>query len=235
VDRQRLRPIFFLLFLAGVAAAWALTPIGDRLTFTGLREAHQGLVALVEARPLLCIAGFFLGCVAATTFCFPAAPVIGLAAGALFGFWIGLATVLAASSIGSTGAFQISRYLIRDSVKARLGSRMATIDRGVRRRGGCYLLALRFNPLIPYWLVNLAMGVTRMRLVAYIPLTVIGLMPATIIYVDAGTRLATLDEVGDVASPTLIAALLFLCLFPLLARGAWDRLRPGERGVSSSG
>jgi uncharacterized membrane protein YdjX (TVP38/TMEM64 family) len=220
VDGRRFRRLVFLALFGAMLGAWWFTPLGDWLTLAYLRETQARLVQLVEARPVLCSACLFLLCAGLTSCCFPAAPIIGIVAGALFGFWAGLATVLIATTIGSTAAFHLSRTLLRDWVDARFGHRMSSIDRGFDTHGPAYLLALRFNPVIPYWLVNLTMGLTAMSMRTYVPLTLIGLLPATLIYVDAGTRLARLESVSDIFTPVLIGALLLLCLLPLLAE-AW--------------
>ena len=215
MDRRRIARIVFLLVVAAAIAA-ALV-LGDLFSIAGLKAGHDRLVAFADARPAVAIAGFFAACVAASACCFPVAPAIGVLAGALFGLWTGLPLILSAFAAGSTISFLAARHLLRASVEARLGRRLAAIDRGFARHGAFYLLALRFNPLVPYWLVNLGMGLTTMRLAAYIPLTLVGLSPALFIYVDAGTRLATLRGVGDIFSPGLIAALILLSLFPLIA------------------
>lgn len=212
--RNIVRMVFLLVVLAAIALALFY---GEWFSLARLKASRDALSAWAEARPLLAVGGFFLITLVATACCFPAAPIIGLSAGALFGFWTGFPLVLTASACGSTIAFLAARTALRDWVEARFGARLAPIDRGFERHGAFYLLALRFNPLIPYWLVNLAMGITRMHLGAYVPLTLIGLSPATFIYVDAGTRLATLTGISDILSPGLIAALILLSLFPLIA------------------
>jgi uncharacterized membrane protein YdjX (TVP38/TMEM64 family) len=201
-----------------VAPAFLFSPLGDWLSIDKLKESRDLLQYLVETRPVLCAAGFFLLCVVATAACFPAAPVLGITAGALFGLWPGLLLVLVASSIGSTIAFLDSRYLLREWVKRRFARRIGPIDRGMERHGALYLLMLRFNPIVPYWLVNLAMGVTAIGLKTYVALTPAGLMPATFLYVNAGTQLATIDSARDVFSPGVLLALLLLSLFPLVVR-----------------
>jgi uncharacterized membrane protein YdjX (TVP38/TMEM64 family) len=213
------------MFIAAMLAACLLSPLGEWLTIERLKESRGWLAELVAARPMLWAAGYFLLCVVATAACFPAAPVLGVTGGALFGFWPGLAIVLIASSIGSIIAFLDARYLLRDWVKRRFARRIEAIDRGIEKHGALYLLTLRFNPVIPYWLVNLAMGFTAMRLRTYALLTVAGLVPATFIYVSAGTQLATIDSANDILSPGLLATLLLLSLFPLLAAAAGSLAR----------
>ena len=217
MDRRTLGALLLSAFLL-VASEFQFSPLADWLSIDKLKESRAVLQHLVETRPVLCASGFFLLCVIATAACFPAAPVLGISAGALFGLWPGLLLVLVASSIGSTIAFLDSRYLLRDWVKRRFARRIEPIDRGMTRHGALYLLMLRFNPVVPYWLVNLAMGVTAIGLKTYVIMTPAGLMPATFIYVNAGTRLATIDSARDVLSPNLLLALILLSLFPLLVR-----------------
>jgi uncharacterized membrane protein YdjX (TVP38/TMEM64 family) len=205
-----------LLAVAAILAAWLV--FGDWMSFDALKQSRDDLIALVHAHPGVWAIGFFWLCVTATALCFPAAPLIGLAAGALFGLWPGLLMATVASSIGSTLAFLQSRYLMSGWVKRRLGPRFARIERGMAAQGASYLLTLRLNPVIPYWLVNLAMGLTAIRLRTYVPLTLVGLVPSILLYVEAGTRIATLERPGDIASPALIAALFVVSLLPLLVR-----------------
>lgn len=209
-----------MLFLAAVAAMLVLvllTPVGDWFSLEALRESRAALAALVAADPVPWAIGFFCLAVVATALSFPAGPVIGVSAGALFGFWEALAIVAVAVPTGSTIAFLAARYLMRDWVKARLARPLAAIDRGIEARGAFYVLALRWNPFVPYWLVNLATGVTAMRLAVYVPVTVIGLFPALFLYVTAGSQLAALDEIGDVFPTNIVIALTLLSLTPLVA------------------
>jgi uncharacterized membrane protein YdjX (TVP38/TMEM64 family) len=213
--------------VAAFIAAALLSPAGDWLSIERLAESRDALAALVQARPFLSAAAFLLLCIAASALCFPAAPLIGIAGGALFGCWPGLALLSLGFTIGSTLACLGSRHLLRASIHARLGGRMERIDNGFARHGAAYLLALRINPLIPYWLVNLAMGLTAMRLRTYVPLTFAGLLPALFIYASAGSSLAAAAPGAcGIVSPALLAALLALSLLPLAADWALNRAGP---------
>lgn len=225
MSRRSLGAILFAAVIVGVIAAWLFSPLRDWLTIDQLKQSRVALAQLIEARPFVTATAFFLFCLVATAACFPAAPILGVSGGALFGFWPGLPIVLIASSIGSTIAFFDARYLLRDWVKRRFARRIEAIDRGIEAHGGLYLLTLRLNPVVPYWLVNLAMGVTSMRLRTYVALSVAGLLPATFIYVNAGTQLATLDSASDIVSPQLVVTLVLLSLFPLVALSRRSRVR----------
>lgn len=216
----------FLLLIAAMFAATFFTPAGVLLTLDGLQRVCAGLNAAVQARWELWAGLFFIACIAATSLSFPVGPVIGISAGALFGFWPGLLLVWSASSIGSVVAFLGSRHLFRDWVEAKLGERFLRIERAFEEQGAVYLLTLRLNPFVPYWLVNLSMGLTHLRLAIYWPLSVIGLLPALFIYARAGTQLANYQSLSDIMSPGLLVALLLLSLFPLLAKLV--QRRPGR-------
>ena len=217
-----------LLLVAAVAAAVAaffLLGLDDWLTLDALKARHAQLAALVEARPWLVMGIFFLLYVVTTAASFPGAVILTLAAGAMFGAARGTLLVSFASTLGASIAFLGARYVLRDWVRARFGRKLEAIDRGIARDGAFYLLSLRLNPAFPYFLVNLGMGLTRMRLRAYAPVSQVGMLPATFIYVNAGTQIARIESLGDVASPALIGALLLLSLFPLLAKWATSWLR----------
>ena len=227
MDRRNLAAIVFVGIIVVMIAAYLVTPLGDWLSINALKQSRHSLAAWADARPLFATAAFFLLCVAATAVCFPAMPLLGLAGGALFGFSTGLAVVLGASAIGSTIAFFNARYLLRDWVERRFARRISAVDRGVEARGGLYLLVLRWNPFIPYWLVNLAMGLTAMRPRTYVLLTPLGLLPATLVYVNAGISLAAIRSAADIVSLPLVASLLALSLVPLgvAAAGSLQRSR----------
>lgn len=225
MGRFSLWAILFAAFSVGLAAACLFSPLGDWLTIDKLKDSRLLLQQLVEARPVLWAAGFFLFCAVATAACFPAAPLLGMTGGALFGLWPGLLLVLAASSLGSTIAFLDSRYVLRGWVERKFARRIEAIDQGMQRHGALYLMTLRLNPVMPYWLVNIAMGLTAIGLKTYTALTAAGLLPATFIYVRAGTQLARIERPSDIVSPGLLLCLLLLSLFPLFASAAGSLLR----------
>ena len=222
---KRYARFFVLLLIAGLIAAAFFSPLGEWLTLEKLKESRDSARAFVEAEPLLAAGAFFLVYVAAIALSFPGALILTLAAGALFGLLFGLVIVSFASTMGATLAFLGSRYLLRDWVTARFGKRLEAVNRGIAKDGAFYLLTLRLNPAIPFWLVNLAMGLTKMRLGKYYLASQIGMLPGTLVYVNAGTQVARIESTSDILSPGLLGALLLLSLFPLFAKLVADRLR----------
>ncbi len=208
-----------LVFVLFVAAAFAAVRMfGDQLTLDSLKARQAEFAALYTTKPLLVMGAYFLIYVAVTALSIPGAVILTLAGGALFGFWQGLLLVSFASSIGATLAMLTARYLLRDWVMARFGARLATIDEGMAKEGSSYLFAMRLVPVFPFFLINLLMGLTRIRVSTFYWVSQIGMLAGTAVYVNAGTQLAKLDSLSGIASPGLIASFVALGLFPWIAR-----------------
>jgi uncharacterized membrane protein YdjX (TVP38/TMEM64 family) len=161
---------------------------------------------------------YFLVYVAVTALSLPAAALLTLVAGALFGRWLGTAVVSLASTLGATLAFLSSRYLLRDWVQRRYGERLGPINRGVEQDGAYYLFTLRLVPLVPFFLINLGMGLTPMRVRTFALVSWLGMLLGTFLYVNAGTALATLEEPGDILAPKVLVSLALLGVVPLVIR-----------------
>lgn len=205
--------------------------LGRHFQLAALQQALDHLQQLQAQRPALFVVVYVLLFVALFGLALPVGTVMTLAGGALFGFWPGVLLVSFASTWGITLAFLLSRYLFGDLVRARLGPQLAAIDEGLRSEGGFYLFSLRLVPIFPPALLSVLFGVTRMPLRRFYIASQLGMLSGTVIYVYAGTQLATLRSVRDILSPAVLAALLLLAVFPLLARKAVTvvrarRLRP---------
>ncbi|MDP4300669.1 FAD-dependent oxidoreductase [Leptothrix discophora] len=203
---------------------------GEQLpTLATLQAAQAQLQAWQASRPLATAGLYLLVYVGVAALSLPGAALLTLAGGALFGLGWGLLLVSFASTIGATLAFLASRWLLRDRVQSRWGDRLATVNAGVARDGAFYLFTLRLVPALPFFVVNLLMGLTPMRTWTYAWVSQLGMLPATAAYVNAGTELARLRSLADVVSPGLLGAFVLLGLFPLLARAMLARLRQGWR------
>jgi len=224
--------ILLLLLIALAIGAFFVFDLGAYLTLANLKARQAELGAYVAANPLAAVVAFFLLYVAVTALSLPGAAILTLAAGAIFGLWEGTLIVSFASTIGASLAFLSSRYLLRDWVKARFGGRVEAIDRGIAKDGAFYLLSLRLIPAFPFFLINLAMGLTAMRLVTFAWVSQVGMLPGTIVYVNAGTQLAAVESLSDILSPALLGSFVLLGLFPLLAKAAvgWWKRRRAYRG-----
>ena len=215
--RARWKWLLVGAMVVAIVAFFALG-LGDYLTLSALQAGRMRLVGLVEANPVLASVGFFAIYVAVTGLSLPGAAVMTLAAGAIFGLWWGLVLVSFASTLGATLAFLVARTLLRNWVATRFGTRVAAIDAGFERDGAFYLFSLRMVPVVPFFVVNLLMGLTPIRAGTFYWVSQVGMLAGTFVYVFAGTQLASVETLGDVMSPGLIVALSLLGLFPLVAR-----------------
>ena len=215
---MRLRQIVLLLLLALAIGAFVALDLGRYLSFEQLKVSQASFTQLHAEQPFTVAAVYLLIYVLATALSIPGAVVITLAGGAIFGLWLGLLIVSFASTVGATLAFLASRFLLRDWVEARFGQRLADINAGVDREGGFYLFTLRLIPVVPFFLINLLMGLTRMKVWTYYWVSQIGMLAGTAVYVNAGTQLAQLDSVKGILSPALLGSFVLLGIFPLIAR-----------------
>ncbi len=212
------------LVVAAVAAFFVLD-LGQYLSLEYLKASRAEFAALYAQQPLLTAAAFFLLYVAVTALSLPGAAIMTLAGGALFGLGTGFLLISFASSIGATLAFLVARFLLRDTIRKRFGDRVKAFDAGVERDGAFYLFALRLVPIFPFFMINLVMGLTSMRVVVYYLVSQVGMLPGTLVYVNAGTQIGQLESLSGLLSPALIGSFALLGVFPLLARKILDLIK----------
>ena len=211
--------------LVGSVAAYFAFDLGRFLSLEYLQSRQADLAALATERPWQVSGIFIAAYVAVTALSLPGAAIMTLAAGAIFGLLAGTVIVSFASSIGATLAFLAARYLLRDSVQSRFGTRLADIDKGVAREGAFYLFTLRLVPLVPFFVINLLMGLTTMRAWTFYWVSQVGMLAGTVVYVNAGTQLAKIESLRGILSPALVGSFVLLGLFPLLAKKIVDAVK----------
>ena len=213
-----LKRILIVAALVAALAAFVLFDLGQYLTLENLKAQQAAIDEFYGTNPALLIAAFFAIYVIVTALSIPGAVIMTLAAGAIFGVVVGTILVSFASTIGATIAFLISRYLLRDWVEARFGRRLKKLNEGVRRDGAFYLVSIRLVPVFPFFVVNLVMGLTQIRLPVFYIASQIGMLAGTIVFVNAGTQLAQVDSVGGIFSPAVIGSFVLLAIFPWIAK-----------------
>ena len=207
-----------LVIIVILIAAFFVFDIGQYLTLESLKAHQQDLAEYIESNWLQAFIVYFVIYVTATALSLPGAIILTLGAGALFGLGFGLLLASFASTIGATLAFLVSRFLLRDWVKATFSERIKAIDKGVEKDGPFYLLSLRLVPIFPFFVINLVMGVTSIKTVTYYLVSQVGMLIGTAVYVNAGTQLAEIEAVSDIASKELILSFVLLGIFPIIAK-----------------
>jgi len=213
-----MKKLLILAILAAVAGAFFMLDLHHWLTLEGLKSGLGQFEQWRSQFPLITAGAFFTLYVVVTALSLPGAAVMTVAAGALFGLLQGTLLVSFASTIGATLAFLVSRYLLRDAVQQRFGSRLAAINRGIERDGAFYLFTLRLVPAFPFFLINLLMGLTPIKAWTFYWVSQIGMLAGTLVYVNAGTQIAQLESLSGILSPDLLISFALLGLFPLLAK-----------------
>ena len=222
-----MKKLLIILILAALIAAYFAFGLGDYLTVEGIKQIADDVGGYYARNPAQVIALFFLVYVAVTAASLPGAAVMTLAAGAMFGVLVGTIVVSFASTLGATLAFLASRYVLRDTIEARFGERLKAVNQGLERDGAFYLFTIRMIPLFPFFVVNLVMGLTRIRAWTYAWVSQVGMLLGTIVYVNAGTQLARIDNLAGIASPAVLISFALLGIAPWFAKAiiAWIKRR----------
>ena len=207
-----------IVLISALVAAYFVFDLGQYFSLGYLKSRQAAIDAYYGSNPLQTVAVFFLVYVAVTGLSLPGATIMTLAAGAIFGLLWGTIIVSFASSIGATLSFVASRFVLKDSVQAKFGDKLKAINAGIEKDGAFYLFTLRLVPAFPFFVINLVMGLTPMRLPTFYWISQLGMLAGTIVYVNAGTEIARIDRLSGILSPTLLASFTLLGFFPLIAK-----------------
>lgn len=213
-----LKKLVFVGVIAALIASVFVFDLTHYLTLEQLKQQRTQLNNLFMEQPLLMFGGYFVLYVLCTALSIPGATILTLGAGAIFGLAWGLLLASFASSVGALLAFLSARWLLHDWVQERFSQRLKTVNEGVKRDGAFYLLSLRLVPLFPFFVINLVMGLTKIKTWTYYWVSQLGMLLATAVYVNAGTQLAEVESLSDVVSADLLGALVLLGLVPLIAK-----------------
>ncbi|MEO2014219.1 MAG: TVP38/TMEM64 family protein [Fuerstiella sp.] len=233
---RKSKPYLKLFVLATVATAvvYGYTQYGDTLTLDTLAQRETELREYQQLHPILIYGLAFGVYVAVTGLSLPgAATVLSLVYAWYFGLVRGIVLVSFASTMGATLAFLLSRYLLRETIQNRFGEKLKAFNRNLEEEGAFYLFTLRLIPAVPFFVINVVMGLTPMKTRTFWWVSQVGMFPGTIVFVYAGSSvpdLATLAENGasGILSPQLLAAFVVLGLFPLVVKKLLARFKPGH-------
>ncbi len=199
--------------------------LGQYFNLEYLKEKQAAMDAYYEREPVTTTVSYFLLYVIITGLSLPGAAILTLAAGAIFGVLWGTVVVSFASTIGATLAFLFSRYLFREAIQGRFADKLTAINRGMEEEGAFYLFTLRLVPIFPFFIINLVMGLTTIRVLTFFLVSQVGMLAGTIVYVNAGTQIAKIEQLKDILSLELILSFALLGIFPLLAKKTVDYLK----------
>ena len=215
---KQVKIMLLIAFFTIVVALFFVFDLQKYLTLEYLKSSKAFFISSYENNPILVLGSYFLFYIVITAFSLPGAVWMTLGGGAFFGLFAGTVIVSFASSIGATLAMLISRFLLRDWVQSHFEKQMQIINAGINKDGGFYLFTLRLVPAVPFFVINLGIGLTPLRAGTFYWVSQLGMLPGTLVYINAGSELGKIHSLGEILSPTLIASFVLLGIFPLLVK-----------------
>ena len=232
---MKLKKIVILIVIAVLIVAVKVLNLDQYLTLSYLKGSLDTFKALYENHRVMVITGYFVVYVLTTSLSLPGASPLGIAGGELFGFWTATIVVSFASTIGATLSCSISRFLLRDWIQNKFGDKIAKVNEGIKKEGAFYLFSLRLIPVFPFWMINLVMGLTKMPLPKFYWVSQIGMLPGTMVFVNAGKELGKIESVKGIFSPSLIVSFALIGIFPIAVKKliALYRSRKGNNSANA--
>jgi len=218
MDKRTIRKIAIAAGIIAAVAVFFSFDLGRYLSLEHLKSSREKLTLLYNDHRAAVIAAYMLIYIMATALSLPGAAILTLAGGALFGLLVGTIVVSFASTIGATIACLVSRFLLRDWVQKKFSDRLTAVNAGIDKDGGFYLFTLRLVPAFPFFIINLLMGLTTMPLITYYWVSQVGMLPGTLVYVNAGKELSKIDSLAGILSPGLMISFVILGLFPITVK-----------------
>ena len=197
------------VILLGAGLFYFFDP-GDILSLEWLKTNQSLLDTFYQANSLTVMTGFVALFLVIGLFLLPGATLLSVCSGAVFGLPLGPLLVSLGSTLGAVLAFFVARYILRDWVEERFGERLQPIQAGLCENDIHYILVLRLVPLFPFFLVNIAMGASQVSWKMFMLGTLLGKLPATWVYANAGSHLVSLRSLSDITSPGMMGALTLL-------------------------
>jgi uncharacterized membrane protein YdjX (TVP38/TMEM64 family) len=218
MDKKLLQRLLIVAAIIIVVILFKILDLGQYLSLDYLKTSQDKFTQIYASHRLPVIASYMAIYIVVTALSLPGAAVMTLAGGAMFGFWIGVLVVSFASTIGATLACFVARFLLRDWVQNRFGEKLSRMNKGIEKEGAFYLFSLRLVPIFPFFVINLAMGLTPMKLWTFYWVSQIGMFPGTMVYVNAGKELGQIESLSSILSPGLIISFVILGLFPITVK-----------------
>lgn len=240
MDKKLLQRLLIVAAILILVVLFKILGLGQFLTLDYLKASQERFLELYTNHRLAVIATYMTVYITVTALSLPGAAVMTLGGGAMFGFWVGVLVVSFASTIGATLACFVARFLLRDWVQNKFGDKLSAMNKGIAKEGAFYLFSLRLVPIFPFFVINLAMGLTPMNLLTFYWVSQIGMLPGTMVYINAGKELGQIESLAGILSPGLIVSFVILGFFPITVKKLLNLYKrktgkqvPAEKGVDN--
>jgi len=217
-----------IIVLALIASIFILSKVfalDQYLSLTYLKQNHEIFLNYYQHNQIQALGIYFLVYTVTTALSIPGATVLTLLAGALFGNLIGTIVVSFASTAGASLAFILARFFLRDYIQTKFQISLQSINQGIEKEGALYLFSLRLIPIFPFFVINLVMGLTPLRFWTFYLVSQVGMLPGTIVYVNAGKQLSHLQSLSGILSPALLLSFALLGILPLLSKKLMEKIK----------
>ena len=197
----------------------------DALSFNIIKQRYGNLQLYIDERFLFYYILFFFAYIIVTALALPISLLKTLLAGALFGLLPGVILTSFASTIGSTLCFLLSRYLFKDLFQGKYKKYLSKVNQGIKEEGLLYLFFLRLSPIFPFFIINLTFGLTNMKWTNFYWISQLGMLPATILFVNAGKQLSQINNLEDILTMKVIISLSAIGLLPIITKRIYGRFK----------
>jgi uncharacterized membrane protein YdjX (TVP38/TMEM64 family) len=230
MSKKTVQRIVILLGVLALIVGFKFFGLGRYFSLSYIKTSQESFATVYSGHQAMVIGLYMAIYIVVTALSLPGALVLTLAGGALFGFVVGTIVVSFASTIGATLACFVSRFVLRDWVQKKFGNSLESINRGIQNEGAFYLFTMRLIPVFPFFVINLVMGLTKMSLVTFYWVSQVGMLPGTMVYINAGRELAKIESLPGILSPSLLISFAVLGLFPITVKKlmGWYRAKKGK-------
>ena len=218
MDKKLVQRLLIVAAIIIIVILFKVLGLGQYLSLDYLKTSQDKFIQLYASHRFGVITTYMVVYIIVTALSLPGAAVMTLAGGAMFGFWTGFVVVSFASTIGATLACFVARFLLRDWVQNKFGEKLTAINRGIEKEGAFYLFSLRLVPIFPFFVINLVMGLTTMKLLTFYWVSQLGMLPGTMVFVNAGKELGKIESLSGILSPGVIISFVILGLFPITVK-----------------
>ena len=230
-----------LVALVAVAAVafFAYQQFGDALSLDYLASKEAELRQYRVDNPVLVYGVALVVYVLVTGLSLPGASVLTLAYAWYFGFVPGMVVVSFASTSGATMAFVLSRYFLQDMIQSRFKDKLVSFNEALEREGAFYLFTLRLIPAVPFFVINVVMGLTPLKTRTFWWVSQVGMLPGTAVYVYAGSQFPDLKTLAEDGGAGLLSwelgfAFALLGLFPIVVKKTVAKSKASKTADSAS-
>lgn len=225
MNSNTLKKLAIVAVAALVIILFLIFDLDRFLSLSYIKDSQYHLQNLYAENPFGILLAYIAIYIAVAALSLPGAVVLTLAAGALFGIIAGTVAVSIASTVGATLACFVSRFILQNWVQEKFADKLIAINKGVEKEGAFYLFSVRLIPVFPFFVINLVMGLTRMPLRTFFWVSQLGMLPGTIVFVNAGKELGQIESAAGILSPSLLVSFVILGLFPITAKKIMQKVR----------